>query len=363
MINDYPADFSVSSPNKWCNGETKMASRWAMDKDNVNTLINQLGSSNFIENIPKLFDNPMQNILSLKCYPFDVKTWSGYARTLPDAPVVINTVTLSGVYGCEIQPDNTYAVLNVGDTYILRPHNSFLDYAPYTTYEVFLPYIGSTNLDNNLVAGKYLHIRYAVDLRTGALTAYLLVSEGLNDTANFKLISQHDGHIGIDVPVAGGSGLNLDKAMISALTSIGSKTGGLMTTLASGIVSDVKNIGKDKPYQSNPYVIGLSVGALLSTVGELAPNTSLVNKGGGGTPNTGIYGPQNAILYITTVVLAEPSNYAHSYGRPLNATKTLSQLSGYTTVASVHIEGVGFNTATETEKLQIETFLKSGVIL
>ena len=51
------------------------------------------------------------------------------------------------------------------------------------------------------------------------------------------------------------------------------------------------------------------------------------------------------------------------YGQPLGEVKQLSELSGYTEIANLHIEDSGFDTATQEELLMIMQELSSGVLL
>ena len=55
------------------------------------------------------------------------------------------------------------------------------------------------------------------------------------------------------------------------------------------------------------------------------------------------------------------TKYAKYVGRPLQTNVKLNTLTGYTIVGAVHVEDLGV--ATDTEKQEIETQLKKGVII
>ena len=73
------------------------------------------------------------------------------------------------------------------------------------------------------------------------------------------------------------------------------------------------------------------------------------------------YLPQNPYLIITRPVVNQPLNYNKLYGRPLYETRTLSDLTGFTVVDSVHLENIAGATAIELKT--IEAALNGGVIL
>ena len=57
------------------------------------------------------------------------------------------------------------------------------------------------------------------------------------------------------------------------------------------------------------------------------------------------------------------ADYNHLYGKPLGEVRTLSELSGYTEIGEVHIDGEDFASATETEMAMLQEALLNGVIL
>ena len=63
--------------------------------------------------------------------------------------------------------------MTVQTTGLVVPHkyNSYLDYAPYTKAEIFLPFIGFCPLNINDIMGKSVDITYNIDLLSGVCTA------------------------------------------------------------------------------------------------------------------------------------------------------------------------------------------------
>lgn len=83
-------------------------------------------------------------------------------------------------------------------------------------------------------------------------------------------------------------------------------------------------------------------------------------KGNVSTTMPGYLQTQRPYIIMTLPTLSLPENYGHYYGYPANYTDTLGNLSGFTQVSDVHLDGF---TCTKDELDEIERLLKEGVIL
>ena len=344
---------TVQAPNNNSNGVTDIGSRYAMTRQQINDFIAELNTPGFIDNIAKLFSNPIENVISLYQFPFDVKQLSPVWAAMGDDSININIVTTSTAKGTFLNPLTT-PVIDMGSTTVAKQFNNFLDYAPYTKVEIFLPYIGFETLDTNIVMGKTINIKYVVDLYSGKCTAFISVGTGADET----VIMTRDGQIGSEIQVAGGSGADISRSMLRF--GIGAAAGAV--SLGAGAVA--AGVAAGGSVASVAGTVGSSVGYLGSTtVNAINAGQINVHKGGSNSPNNGFYAPQNAYLIYTRPVIARPTSYNSNVGRPSGKTKQLQQLTGFTVVDSVHVEGSVFATATVDELTEIERLLKTGVIL
>lgn len=340
---------TVQTPSNYSNGITDMNSRYALTRAEVNDLISELNTPGFLDNIAKLFSSPIDNIISLYKFPFDVKAQSPVWSTLADGVLIINIVTTTSAKGTFLNP-LSMPLLDLGSTTIPRYFNNFMDYAPYTKIELYLPYIGFVMLDNDLVVGNTISIKYAVDLYTGKCTAFVLTGTGSNET----VIMTRDGNIGMQIQIAGGSGADISRSVLRM--GVGAAAGAV--SLGAGAVGAGLNAA------GAVGMVGASAGYLANTtVNAINAGQINVHKGGSNSPNNGFYAPQNAYLIYTRPTVARPSNYDATIGRPSGKTKQLQELTGFTVVEAVHVEGSGFATATGDELTEIERLLKTGVIL
>ena len=85
-----------------------------------------------------------------------------------------------------------------------------------------------------------------------------------------------------------------------------------------------------------------------------------VTVSGGFSSCTGAMACKTPYLIIKRPVTANAYSYNSYYGYPNNLTVTLSNYKGFTKVKNVFTT---VNTATDTEKTEIETLLKEGVLL
>lgn len=309
---------------------------YCMTRAQIDSLVSELSSSTFIDNIQLLFETPIENVVSLRYYPFDTKNRNPAGGTA-DAPIHINVVemeTQGNLLGNITQP-----MISLGSLTVPARFGNFLDYAPFTKIEMYLPYIGFVNLDTNEVMGKTLSIQYAVDYITGMGTAFV--------TADGVMIYTGEGKIGVDVMLGGRNAAEVAKNNL--MTGINT---------AGGIAATAAAIGTG----------GVAAGAMVgmktlasTTASVIQGNQGHVTKGSIGSSANGFYAPQNAYLIITRPTPAEPAAYASQYGRPSGKTEQLNTLTGYTVVDSVHVEGI--INGTQDEVTEIERLLKSGVIL
>ena len=324
-----------NTPATTMNASNNFSSMYAMTRTQVNSLLTELNTSTFIDNIQLLFETPIENLISLRCYPFDTKARSPVEIT--PGPIIVNVVTMEtkGNYLGNI----TQPMISLGSLTVPARFSNFLDYAPFTKVEMYLPYVGFVNLDTNEVMGKTLSIKYAVDYMTGMGTAFV--------TADGVMIYTGEGKIGVDVTLGGRNSAEIAKNNL--MTGINT---------AGGIASTAAAIGTG----------GIAAGAMVgmrtlasTTASVIQGNQAHVTKGSIGTSANGFYAPQNAYLIITRPTPAEPATYASQYGRPSGKTEQLQALTGYTVVDSVHVEGI--TNGTQDEITEIERLLKSGVIL
>lgn len=277
----------------------------------------KLWSDDFIETFLKLWNDPMEAIISLGLVPF-TPTSSGMTNCVIgnyDTEVSMSRVTAQ------------YQKLSCGSVYIPEYWGSALDYSPYCEAEIFLPFVGMKKLDIDDVMDKTLSVDYNVDLLGGEAVCYVTVDDVV--MYDFRCNLQ------TSIPISSSSYASLYSNIIKGLSSLA--VGG-----AAGAAT------------------GAAAGAITSAVNVVTSKHSSIERGSELSPNAGVLGLLTPYIILHRVVQSLPGGFGYFKGYPSNITKTLSSCSGYTEVEYIHLDGIN---ATEEEKNDLLTILKEGIII
>lgn len=277
-----------------------------------------LWSSNFVDQLLKVFNNPMESIIGLhKVYA---------------SPVIGGTSNIkvgyldSGVSSKFVS--NQYTKIDCGTVNLQEYFGNVFDYAPYTTIELYLPCIGFVQLDVANVMRSSINITYTVDVLTGACLAEVNVKR---DNSGGVLYS-YSGNCASQYPLSSGSYMGIVSSVIGV-------AGSIVGTVASG--------GSLAP---------LALGA---TSGLLNAKTR-VQHSGSLSGNSGVMGGKIPYLIITRPQTNMAENFEHYQGLPSNVYSKLSSCSGFVKVKNVNVQNINAESA---ELDEIKTLLLDGVII
>lgn len=222
--------------------------------------------------------------------------------------------------------------------------NTFLDYSPYSSYEMFIPGCGWITLPDTVV-GRTISVHIVFDLTTCSCKG-VVRSEGELLGGSGSTLATVNGIIGSSVPLS----INETGLQRGAIMS-----GDVQTVTALGTTAMGIGIG-------NPYIgmsgIVMAAGSLADT--HIAGNATYTSTKGGATDYSVFGDGYKAVLKITRPVLDIPDNYGHTVGYVVNKYDTLGNYSGFTVCLNPHITGL---TCTSDEKEEIARLLERGVIL
>ena len=293
-----------------------------------------LFSDTFVDNVRRLWTNPAEYVISLVCYPFDVAS-TGLTTTSG----VVSVGGVSSDIAAAALTDKGVPYFYGGSVYVDKYYNSYLDYEPYTSIDIYIPYIGVRPLNVSQVVGHTLCIGYYIDLNTQQITA-LIGLDGQGGNLG-QVVTQFVGSIGIQTPLSGTSAQDMIRNIVAQtsglITGVGAIAGGIMganpALLASGVAST-----------SNALLGG----------GHTAPSYY-----GSLSPVSGLYTPQVAYLIINRPRQAMPAAYLTQQGFSSNYSGKVSQFSGYLECASVNIAST--DTMTAQEQQEIINLLTGGI--
>lgn len=254
--------------------------------------------------------------------------------------IYIGNETYEIVNGARIPRFPSYERIHHTQFNINVDNVSFIDYEPYTVYELFLPYNGYIKLNSNQVVNNFIDIYYSVSAENGE--AVVFVTDGVTKDILYSSPCQ----LGVRVGLSSSNNLEVQNQRISlgistalgAITSIASIVGGNPIGAVGGAISTVKT--------ASNFIQTYEVGS-----------TQVSSASGG------IQLPQKAYIRITKSILInnDLEVFRKLYGSPLNEFRYFDEgISGFTKVSEVHIDYIN---ATNSERNEIEQLLKSGIIL
>ena len=207
--------------------------------------------------------------------------------------------------------------------------DTFLDYAPYSKFSIYLPYIGVKDVDANDFVGHTIGVVYHGDTVTGGVTAYI--------TKDGSVMYQYSGCCALNIPLSADNWGNTISGAVQIATSIvGTAVSGGAAGIAQAAVSGVASVA------ANPSMLSPQVahsGAVSGGAGCMAVQYPFVIR--------------EAVRFHSTEYFNTLAGYPSFYYR------SLADVSGYTKVLEIHLRGM---TATQEEITEIETILKQGAI-
>ena len=324
-----------------------------------------------------------------------------YPINLTEEPRSTGTLTLNGI-STDIPVNNLEwdkGYLNgfdIGEIYYSSRRESqykFAEYEPYTSAQLYLPYYGYANLKMADILDKYIEVKLDIDLSTGQALYTVMVSPykipriprckywlyNSGDYAGYiRVIGTYTFQLGSPVPF-GSSGMTdairntLSTVVKGGATLAGYYAGGIVGGVTtSTVISKVEKINADtnrlrtvsrstetKTEESNPNKRGVETA--FQTAGLALNNVMLAPVSD--KPNNSLLGltsERELVLIIRSAKLVE-DDYSKLYGLPYGRVETLKNLSGYTEISRIHVEGI--SEATSIELSMIERLLSDGVIL
>lgn len=284
----------------------------------INSFGAWLWSDNFIDQIKKLFNDPMQAIIGLHKI---------YAQPITGGAQNIKVGYLdSGVSSAIVT--NQYTTIDCGTVRLSEQFHNVFDYEPFTEVNLYLPFIGIVRLDVSDVMRASIHIVYHVDVLSGACLADVKV---VRDSSGGTLY-QYAGNASVTLPISSGSYMGI-------VASVASIAGGIAGTIASG---------------------GSALPLIASSASSMFNAHARVEHSGGFSGNAGAMGGKIPYLIISRPQTAMAKEFNKYIGYPSNFTTTLGSCSGFVKVLECHLENIN---ATKSELDEIDSILKEGVII
>ena len=287
------------------------------DDDYYESILTTFGAVEYPE--AKVAINPMQYISWVKWVPVGLAASGNWClhsgSAISGLAVGVSSVSLSalGAYHCwSLEGHELITSIEDIDTEaadFAHPQadsrGDWLNYAPYTSFELFYPPYGLISLDPVMISKyRYLRVSLTTDIRgcTCKLDIYC------HDNNTHRVIYRGMANFGVDVPVSGI--VQPGTSPMSLVSSALNVVGGALAIGTGNIVGGVSQI------------LGGVDAAIGSAVNGQIPHLSTM--GGPGSPAAMDGAPR---LYVTQWYLANDD--LADRGRPLMDTRTISAIPGY----------------------------------
>lgn len=283
-----------------------------------------LWSSNIIDQIVRMFQNPMEAIIGVHAL-YVAPRFSG------QVPIVVGNLTsTSNAHPLEAQ----YQALDCGSVWLTEYFGNVFDYDPFTEVSLYLPFVGIVKLDTADVMRAKISVIYGIDCYTGACLAKVSVNR---DGAG-GVLYEYPGNCAVEYPVSGASYSRMLQSIVAAAMSavaVGIKTGGAPGTEALGAAA------------AGAAFLGTGEKISIQRAGSLGGNAGVM---GAKIPYLIISRPQPNTAYL----------FPHYQGIPVNKTVRVSECSGFQRFSSIHLK---CPFAYKEELEEIEMLLEKGILI
>lgn len=299
--------------------------------------------SNFLDAITKSNADIRQSIISLHALPY-VCTFDSSS-----SPEIILCGHGSGVHALGGVPQKED--FDLGSIEVKEFYGSYLDYSPFTSVSIYLPFIGTRDLPVDRVMGKTVSLKYTFDNYTGNCVARVF--------ADGNLIDCYNGQCSLTYPITGADYSQKLMGTIMTVGGIAAVAGGLLSmggSLAAGAA--IGKVATAGALSGGAKM--LAGGAASAMLGSASAEKASVYHNGNLGGSTSWYAHRTPFLTITSPRLAHPTGKLTLAGGRVVRTETVGDLSGYTQFDIIHIDQVA---CSDEERTLIEEIMTSGVIL
>lgn len=276
-----------------------------------------------VKGLALMGENPMNGIIDLRLFPFNV----ALKNSATGAENIVIGRTDTGVSGIKLT-ENVNSLIDLGECTFFTKFKNFLDYEPYTTAQLYIPYIGVVPVSTAEFMGHRISVKMIVDYTTGAGTAIVF-----KDDIPFIY---RNGVVGVSIPMTGNDSASYASTVIGSV--VGGAVGGV-SSIASG-----------------------NVGGMVSSAEKIysgfATGTNY-QEASASSPSVATWQPQHCYFIIDRPILNVPDNYGRTIGYACEKTGKLSDFKGFTVVSNPEIN---FR-CTDSERQYIVNMLQEGVFV
>lgn len=296
---------------------------YALSNADYHTFLTNIYNPAFFQTWENTIFNPTNGIYSCIRVPFTqtnltLENVSTLSISHTNFAMTTHRITNGFVYDEQIDDGHT-EIYNVNEYF-----GSYLDYAPYTTAELIIPFYGSISLDINEIMGGTVKITRRCNYLNGDFTVFVQCTNrfGISNTHTYS------GNAAFTLPIISGDT-------------------GMLNRMLDGVASVVNGLAGN-------------VGGAISKTWDALNEGGNVQESQRFSGGAGWMATRNFYLIIRRVCQSNPENYTKENGRQADEFVKFSDLQGYTEVSAVDLKFTN-GKITSAEIDEINNLLKQGV--
>lgn len=237
-----------------------------------------------------------------------------------------------------------YVEFDCGSLEIAEYYQNFLDYEG-TRAKLYLPFVGFVDIKPEWFQSGKLGVTYHFNIIDGSCIAFVIATSSKSNLKN-TVVATFGGNCCVHMPI---TGVNYS-SMISGVV------GG-----AVGIASNASNMIKTNRMDKGTVMSNIEGAAgIASNLADAVGAKPSIEQSNGYNAGMSFMCYRRPYLLIERPVASFSKNYPKEQGLPLNVTKKLSSVTGFTTCDNVNLDGFS---CTDEEKVMIVNALREGIIL
>lgn len=235
------------------------------------------------------------------------------------------------------------------DTLGYSYQNEWLKAEPYTVVEIWIPFYNYVKIPYVKVHNHELRLYYITTIGNGETTAILY------DVDDDKILFSSKVECSVDIPLSTTNAYENEKKKDALITSTAIGTLSSVISTALGVVT------------KNPVMVAGGVMGGVSTVTKAITSASQIFETANVSSASVTSGVFNSLVPFikrtiqSPITLSDEATYNHLYGKPLKRIMTLNQLTGFTKVSEIIIDGI--KNISKAEEDELISLLQSGIIL
>lgn len=281
---------------------------------------NWICATDFLTALSKYFTDPLDGIVSLKLYPFDFYDHdSAYLLDTSNITIVNQSKDIT----CK-KFLRQYNYVFDGGSYTYQPYyGDFNDYI--ASYSLYIPFVGTCNLEPAEVIGKTISLTYGIDILSGQCQVLVY--------SNSVLIRALSGVCGMDIPLTGTSYTQAVRNAVNYAVGLGTQIAGAVITgiPAFGAMGKAATMSEASQTMRAASLTAQGVNAAVDTtqtVLQMLPQNQQQFQTKA-SPCTALFAPQVPYLTIVLPQPVYPKNRQQFEGYNASMTAQIGTLDGY----------------------------------